>query len=100
MTFFRTIGSSFGAAIFGSLFVNFLDSRLDRAIAATGVSADAVSSPGALHRQPDSVSGPIVAAYAESLSQVFLWAAPVAVLGSCWHCSCARCRCGKSTTAQ
>ncbi|GAB3031730.1 MDR family MFS transporter [Mycobacterium bourgelatii] len=81
VTFFRTIGSSFGAAIFGSLFVNFLDSRLDRAIAATGVSADAVSSPGALHRQPDSVSGPIVAAYAESLSQVFLWAAPVAVLG-------------------
>src|SRR5690606_39049029 len=25
VTFFRTIGSSFGAAVFGSLFVNFLD---------------------------------------------------------------------------
>src|ERR1700727_2242677 len=28
VTFFRTIGSSFGAAIFGSLFSNFLDSRI------------------------------------------------------------------------
>src|SRR6476646_3055480 len=71
VTFFRTIGSSFGAAIFGSLFVNFLNSRLASALAATGASRDAVSSPGALHRQPPAVAAPIVHAYAESLSQVF-----------------------------
>src|ERR1700730_637431 len=32
-TFFRTIGSSFGAAIFGSLFTNFLHSRIGPALA-------------------------------------------------------------------
>ncbi|ASW90520.1 MFS transporter [Mycobacterium marseillense] len=81
VTFFRTIGSSFGAAIFGSLFVNFLDRRIGPALAASGVPPSAVSSPGALHRQPHDVAAPIVAAYAESLTQVFLWAAPVALIG-------------------
>ncbi|KKC05992.1 MDR family MFS transporter [Mycobacterium nebraskense] len=81
VTFFRTIGSSFGAAIFGSLFVNFLNRRMGPALAASGAPPSAVSSPGALHRQPHNVAAPIVAAYSESLTQVFLWAAPVAVLG-------------------
>lgn len=81
VSFFRTIGSSFGAAIFGSLFVNFLSSRLATALAATGAPRDAVSSPAALHRQPAAVAAPIVHAYAESLSQVFLCAAPVAAAG-------------------
>ncbi|MDP7724734.1 MDR family MFS transporter [Mycobacterium sp. TY814] len=81
VSFFRTIGSSFGAAIFGSLFVNFLSSRLTAALAETGASRDAVSSPAALHRQPAAVAAPIVHAYSESLSQVFLWAAPVAAAG-------------------
>lgn len=81
VTFFRTIGSSFGAAIFGSLFVNFLNGRIGPALAASGAPPSAVSSPGALHRQPHDVAAPIVAAYAESLTQVFLWAAPVALVG-------------------
>lgn len=81
VTFFRTIGSSFGAAIFGSLFSNFLKTRMGPALAASGVRADAVSSPEALHRQPHDVAAPIVAAYSQSLSEVFLWAAPVALLG-------------------
>jgi EmrB/QacA subfamily drug resistance transporter len=81
VTFFRTIGSSFGAAIFGSLFSNFLKDRMGPALAAGGVPASAVASPEALHRQPHSVAAPIVAAYADSLTQVFLCAAPVALLG-------------------
>ena len=81
VTFFRTIGSSFGAAIFGSLFLNFLNRRIGPALAASGAPADAVSSPEALHRLPRNVAAPIVAAYAESLTQVFLCAAPVALLG-------------------
>jgi EmrB/QacA subfamily drug resistance transporter len=81
VTFFRTIGSSFGAAIFGSLFVNFLNHRMGAALAASGAPASAVSSPEALHGQPRNVAAPIVAAYSESLSQVFFWAAPVALLG-------------------
>ncbi len=61
VTFFRTIGSSFGAAIFGSLFTNFLHSRIGPALAASGASPAAASSPEALHRLPHEVAAPIVA---------------------------------------
>jgi EmrB/QacA subfamily drug resistance transporter len=81
VTFFRTIGSSFGAAIFGSLFTNFLRARIGPAIAASGASPAAANSPEALHRLPHAAAAPIVAAYASSLTQVFLWAVPVAVVG-------------------
>ena len=47
VTFFRTIGSSFGAAIFGSLFSNFLADRLPPALAASGASPEAAQSPQA-----------------------------------------------------
>ena len=81
VTFFRTIGSSFGAAIFGSLFTNFLHSRIGAALAASGASPAAANSPEALHRLPRAVAAPIVSAYAASLTQVFLWAVPVALVG-------------------
>ena len=81
VTFFRTIGSSFGAAIFGSLFTNFLRGRIGPAIAASGVSPAAANSPEALHRLPHAAAAPIVEAYASSLTQVFLWAVPVALVG-------------------
>src|SRR5690242_5864384 len=50
VTFFRTIGSSFGAAIFGSLFNNFLKSRLADALARSGAPPAAAQSPDALHK--------------------------------------------------
>ncbi|GAY16625.1 MFS transporter [Mycobacterium sp. shizuoka-1] len=81
VTFFRTIGSSFGAAIFGSLFSNFLADRLPAALAASGASPADAQSPQALHQLPRAVAAPIVDAYADSLSKVFLFAAPVAVVG-------------------
>ncbi|OBI25561.1 MFS transporter, partial [Mycobacterium sp. E1386] len=81
VTFFRTIGSSFGAAIFGSLFTNFLHSRIGPAMVASRAPAAAAASPEALHRLPRQAAAPIVAAYAESLTQVFLWAVPVALVG-------------------
>src|SRR3982074_3178965 len=45
VTFFRTIGSSFGAAIFGSLFTNFLGARIGPALAASGGPAAAAPAP-------------------------------------------------------
>lgn len=81
VTFFRTIGSSFGAAIFGSLFTNFLHGRIGPALLASRAPAAAAASPEALHRLPRQAAAPIVAAYAESLTQVFLWAVPVALVG-------------------
>jgi EmrB/QacA subfamily drug resistance transporter len=81
VTFFRTIGSSFGAAIFGSLFTNFLAHRIGPALIAGHAPAAAAKSPQALHRLPAEMAAPIVHAYAESLGMVFLCAAPVAVVG-------------------
>ncbi|OBH84817.1 MDR family MFS transporter [Mycobacterium sp. E2989] len=81
VTFFRTIGSSFGAAIFGSLFTNFLHSRIGPALVASRAPAAAAASPEALHRLPRQEAAPIVAAYAESLTHVFFWAVPVALAG-------------------
>jgi EmrB/QacA subfamily drug resistance transporter len=81
VTFFRTIGSSFGAAIFGSLFANFLDDRIGGALAASGAPPAAAQSPQALHELPHDVAAPIVAAYADALGLVFACAAPVALVG-------------------
>jgi EmrB/QacA subfamily drug resistance transporter len=81
VTFFRTIGSSFGAAVFGSLFTNFLSGRIGPAMIAAGAPPQAAKSPQALHALPHKVAAPIVHAYAESLDLVFLCAAPVAAVG-------------------
>jgi EmrB/QacA subfamily drug resistance transporter len=81
VTFFRTIGSSFGAAVFGSLFNNFLKSRLGDALARSGAPPEAAQSPDALHRLAPEMAAPIASAYADALDKVFLFAAPVAVVG-------------------
>ena len=81
VTFFRTIGSSFGAAVFGSLFTNLLKSRVGAALAQSGAPPAAAQSPEALHRLPHEMAAPVVAAYADALDHVFLYAAPVAVVG-------------------
>ena len=81
VTFFRTIGSSFGAAIFGSLFANFLAGRIGPALAAGGAPPRAAQSPQALHALSPEMAAPIVDAYADSLGKVFLCAVPVAVIG-------------------
>ncbi|BBX96536.1 MDR family MFS transporter [Mycobacterium lacus] len=81
VTFSRAVGCSFGAAIFGTLFANFLNRRMAPALSGSDVSGTAVSSPTALHRLPADVAAPFVRAYAESLTQVFFWAAVVALVG-------------------
>jgi EmrB/QacA subfamily drug resistance transporter len=81
VTFFRTMGSSFGAAVFGSLFANFLDDRIGQALAASGAPRAATQDPKVLHQLPHDIAAPVVHAYAESLDRVFLCAAPVALVG-------------------
>lgn len=81
VTFFRTIGSSFGAAIFGSLFANFLAGKIPAALVASGAPARAADSPQALHALSPEMAAPIVDAYADSLGTVFLCGVPVAVVG-------------------
>jgi EmrB/QacA subfamily drug resistance transporter len=81
VTFFRTIGSSFGAAIFGSLFANFLAGRIGPALAAGGAPPAAAESPRELRLLPPEMATPIIEAYADSLGTVFLCAVPVAFVG-------------------
>ena len=82
VTFFRTIGSSFGAAIFGSL-VRQLPGRPDRACAGRqrGAAARRRSRLRRCTRCRRRWPRPIVDAYADSLGKVFLCAVPVAVVG-------------------
>ncbi|MFJ4876745.1 MDR family MFS transporter [Streptomyces sp. NPDC088745] len=91
VTFFRTLGSSFGAAVFGTIYANSLKPNLTEGVtAATRLApagtdpaavARAAQNPQALHGLPAAQIEPIVQAYANTLSTVFLWTVPVAVLG-------------------
>jgi EmrB/QacA subfamily drug resistance transporter len=81
VTFFRTLGSSFGTAVFGAIYSNGLASRLRAALAASPrVNPKAITTPETLHRYPESAIRLIVAAYSDTLHVVFLWGVPVAGL--------------------
>jgi len=81
VTFFRTLGSSFGTAVFGAIYSNGLTSRLRSALARSpGVNPKAIKTPETLHRYPDSAIRLILSAYSDTLHVVFLWGVPVAGL--------------------
>ena len=80
VTFFRTLGGSFGAAVLGSIYSNQLEDRLPAALVQSQVPPNVATSPEALHALPPEIQAPIVTAYAESLHNVFLYAVPVALL--------------------
>ncbi|APU43080.1 MDR family MFS transporter [Streptomyces sp. TN58] len=89
VTFFRTLGSAFGTAVFGTIYANHLGPSLEEAVAeaarATGQDpaglAEAASTPQGVHRLDPAAAAPVIEAYAEALHTVFLWTVPVAVFG-------------------
>nr|WP_275410158.1 MDR family MFS transporter [Streptomyces sp. SID14478] len=90
VTFFRTLGSSFGTAVFGTIYANTLKPNLTDGVeaaarAGTGVDpaalAKAAQSPEGLNALPAAARLPIADAYADSLHTVFLWTVPVAAIG-------------------
>ncbi|MEV0764571.1 MDR family MFS transporter [Nocardia sp. NPDC050435] len=82
VTFFRTLGSAFGATIFGTLYTNQLTPNLAAALERSpGVPPQVASSPEALRRLPIEQAAPIIDAYAEAIDFVFQWVVPVALLG-------------------
>ncbi|MEU6865253.1 MDR family MFS transporter [Streptomyces sp. NPDC046876] len=89
VTFFRTLGGSFGAAVFGTIYANSLGPQLDRAVqdAARATGADparlgaAAQSPQGVHGLPPDQAPYIIDAYADALHTVFLWTVPVALVG-------------------
>jgi len=80
VTFFRTMGSSFGAAVFGTIYANQLKPKLATAVAVSGADPSQVSTPEAVKTLSPEQHAAVVAAYADSLQHVFRAAVPVAVL--------------------
>jgi EmrB/QacA subfamily drug resistance transporter len=81
VTFFRTLGSSVGTAVFGAIYANALTPRLTEALAASkGLDPRTTTTPKALHAHPQALIARVVGAYSDTLHVVFLWAVPVAVV--------------------
>ena len=80
-TFFRSIGGSFGAAIFGAIFSNVLVGNLVEHLGTaklpSGLSSSSIT-PAILDKLPQAVHHGIAAAYAQSIQTVFIIAAPIA----------------------
>ncbi|MEV6504958.1 MDR family MFS transporter [Streptomyces sp. NPDC051642] len=89
VTFFRTLGSSFGTAVFGTIYANSLGPNLKDGIASAAktsalnpaVITKAATSPEGLHKLPHAAAAPIINAYADTIHTVFRWTVPVAVIG-------------------
>jgi EmrB/QacA subfamily drug resistance transporter len=83
-TFFRSIGGSFGTAVFGAIFASQLTGNLARYLAGTPVPAgfkvSSGASPATLATLPPAVHEGYIHAYAASLDTVFLIAVPIAAV--------------------
>lgn len=85
-TFFRSIGGSFGTAVFGAVFAGQLASnlaaRVGRIDLPAGLDLSSLESdPRAVDRLPPQVQASFLEAYADAIDMVFLWAVPVALVG-------------------
>ncbi|MFE6060145.1 DHA2 family efflux MFS transporter permease subunit [Streptomyces sp. NPDC056431] len=84
-TFFRSIGASFGVAVFGTIFTSRLTHELDDVFAAAsgqdlppGIGPEQVAAdPRTVAALPAELRPDVLHAYAMSITDVFLYAAPV-----------------------
>ncbi|MFF4008998.1 DHA2 family efflux MFS transporter permease subunit [Streptomyces sp. NPDC001717] len=84
-TFFRSIGASFGVAIFGTVFTNGLDGKLVTTLAGIplppGASAERLEAdPRAIAGLPADLQPRVLDAYASAITDVFLYAVPVVLV--------------------
>ncbi|GAA0459585.1 MFS transporter [Streptomyces stramineus] len=80
-TFFRSIGASFGVSVFGTIFTNQLGTRITDALAGrplpAGITADQLKAdPRAVAALPPGERAGVLAAYSQSITDVFLYAVP------------------------
>ncbi|MFA3872699.1 MFS transporter [Streptomyces sp. MMCC 100] len=82
--YFRQIGGSVGAAVFGTLFAGRLtDALADRIPAEAGAElpdAEAIT-PQLVHSLPPALRDAYIGAYADAMPRIFLYLVPVLVLG-------------------
>jgi hypothetical protein len=83
-TFSRSMGSSFGVAVFGAILNNRLAYHLPRLLpagAALGIDQRSlVSSPAAIRRLPPHAREAVIHALARSIHVTFLWAIPLVTI--------------------
>ncbi|MFE4366845.1 DHA2 family efflux MFS transporter permease subunit [Streptomyces sp. NPDC056835] len=84
-TFFRSIGSSFGVAVFGTVFSNLLHGKISSVLAGKALPpgaapADISADPHAIALLPPALRPPVLNAFATSITDVFLYAVPVVLL--------------------
>ncbi|MGF1427678.1 MFS transporter [Kitasatospora sp. LaBMicrA B282] len=84
-TFFRSIGASFGVSIFGTIFTTGLTHKLTDALRGATLPpgfhvAEITADPRVIKTLPPLVGHHVLHAYASSIAEVFLYAAPVAFI--------------------
>ncbi|MBT2440332.1 MFS transporter [Streptomyces sp. ISL-36] len=84
-TFFRSIGASFGVAVFGTIFTNRLNGKLQDVLAGQslppGTGPEQIAAdPRTVAELPADLRPPVLHAYATSITDVFLYAAPVVLV--------------------
>ncbi|WP_405829969.1 DHA2 family efflux MFS transporter permease subunit [Streptomyces sp. NBC_00105] len=84
-TFFRSIGASFGVAIFGTVFTNGLDDKLAASLAGVQLPAGASvaqleADPRAIAALPADLRPRVLDAYATAITDVFLYAVPIVLV--------------------
>lgn len=81
-TFFRSIGGSFGTAVFGAIFANVLAAHLASLASSLppGFNISSAENAAAIQHFPTALRTEFVHAYAQSLSTVFLVAAPISAV--------------------
>lgn len=82
VTFFRSIGSSLGAAVFGAVLINRLSYHLDQTLPArTGgaIAKNLSSSVAGLQHLPAEIVNIILTAFASSFRDVFIFGIPFAI---------------------
>jgi hypothetical protein len=80
-TFFRSLGGTFGTALFGTILANRLASELAQRLpvaALHGVNpAQLTGSPQVIAALPPAIRGPVVSSFVSALSTVFISAVPI-----------------------
>ncbi|MBB1245504.1 MFS transporter [Streptomyces durbertensis] len=84
VTFFRSVGAAIGVSVFGAIFAGGLGPRLRDALAGhelpPGVSPESLQAdPRAVAELDPADQAATLHAYAESITDVFLWAAPAGI---------------------
>ncbi|MFD9908334.1 MFS transporter [Streptomyces sp. NPDC059063] len=85
--YFRQIGGSVGAAVFGTLFADRLtDALAERLPEGVGLPDPESITPEIVHAMPASLREGYIQAYADAMPRIFLYLVPVLVLGLLFAC--------------